>query len=850
MQLAEQLTKNSTIKSNTKVSDHNDECFHWCGRDCVGNQFHRAVLANEVSQVRRLLDQDPALVRSRFHYGQIVYHDVAFVLQKQEQWGEALHLAASRGFVQVAELLLDRGADLGAAVLRGDEELYDVLHAAVFAEGRGGTKDMVQFLLDRNADMKADIVGREPLHLAFKTGKTQLIDLLKAEHSKKGGPTVADCALDAQDNKGLTPLHLAIEGLRLTCEEMSDIAPVNMKSLETFIHHEPECIPMFLKRMQDEDAIWTNGDFCKDVANLVNVKNLVTVMDRSERAGTILLDATTGEPECQNSGWNPLPKRVSMTPRDLKDKIIQRLNGPPFERCAYMPVDSWEYDSETFTHPTWQNTFKGGGANATYSDVDIKVCFIPNLVNAEFFTALARTDGAYVYDNPLICGTIDLLWWKSACRVDLIQLILTLWSLSLLVIELGGFPDALTAEEIGGNATERSLRPHQLVDHKDHHEDWNMLKPLPMSGAFLGARGILDGFLEIIQVLGLIRIGKGLEYLAPSNFYDLLRCISHIQFYRNTQDEYTRILVVFLNWLRLLEIFTFSETIGEAILPIVYAFHGVGPSAAVTAAVFFGFLQAFYAIDAKNRPLKDIVFDNFNTLITSALPEEVAEVSPIELWLTYLAVVVFTLFLLNIFITVIGESYNMQKQNVRTAMRKLRASRCQVFLLRSSCIPGRLFHRRIALGVTACAILGIKSIVWMMHWQIKSPGTATARGAVIAILACQAAMVFMAHQDMDAPYTTPCWGCQSKLVAMFGLPCWYEAPDTTPERDMYMWLAIKKEGEIESLLQSERFTRYRGDGESYNQDKTNFLEPFDAAMWAPLVEDEFIRLDGSRGFAL
>jgi ankyrin repeat protein len=105
-----------------------------------------------------------------------------------------LHLASCCGYAKVVSLLIDRGADLDAE----ESKKGTPLHLAL----RSGHKDTVQLLLDRGADANhPDNRGRTPLHLSSEIGHDDFVRLL------------LDFGADANhpDDSGNTPLFLALE---------------------------------------------------------------------------------------------------------------------------------------------------------------------------------------------------------------------------------------------------------------------------------------------------------------------------------------------------------------------------------------------------------------------------------------------------------------------------------------------------------------------------------------------------------------------------------------------------------------------------------------------------------------
>jgi ankyrin repeat protein len=110
----------------------------------------------------------------------------------------ALHYAAHLGFVEIAELLLDRGAEVAAA----SRNPLDVmpLQSAV----AGGQVAIARMLLERGAPVNArqEKAGTTALHVAAFIGNAELVALL-IEHGAEVNA--------AQTTDGKTPLAMALE---------------------------------------------------------------------------------------------------------------------------------------------------------------------------------------------------------------------------------------------------------------------------------------------------------------------------------------------------------------------------------------------------------------------------------------------------------------------------------------------------------------------------------------------------------------------------------------------------------------------------------------------------------------
>jgi hypothetical protein len=107
--------------------------------------------------------------------GCVVCRCCYFIVKK---YGTPLHEAASWGHKEVAELLIDNGADVNVKNGFGQTPLHKA--------ARWGRKEVAELLIAKSADVNAkDMVGKTPLDRAIKYKRTETADPLR----KHGGKT-------------------------------------------------------------------------------------------------------------------------------------------------------------------------------------------------------------------------------------------------------------------------------------------------------------------------------------------------------------------------------------------------------------------------------------------------------------------------------------------------------------------------------------------------------------------------------------------------------------------------------------------------------------------------------------
>ncbi|XP_032878884.1 ankyrin-2 isoform X7 [Amblyraja radiata] len=139
-----------------------------------------------------------------------------------------LHIAAHYGNVNVATLLLNRGAAVDFTARNGITPLH-------VASKRGNT-NMVKLLLDRGSHIDAKTRdGLTPLHCAARSGHDGAVEILL----ERGAPMLA------RTKNGLSPLHMSAQGDHVECVKhlLQHKAPVDDVTLDylTALHVAAHC---------------------------------------------------------------------------------------------------------------------------------------------------------------------------------------------------------------------------------------------------------------------------------------------------------------------------------------------------------------------------------------------------------------------------------------------------------------------------------------------------------------------------------------------------------------------------------------------------------------------------------
>lgn len=714
-----------------------DFSFVWSGRSCLGNRIHQvvieamsedeAVIDKHVAQLAALLLQDPNAVSSRFTY-QTTFNGVS-----QSGSGEAIHLAASRGPLKIIKVLLERKALLTSRVNRDEKPHYDVLHAAIFAEGRGGDQHIVTYLLEQNAPLENNLDNKSVLHLAFQTGQAELIPLLREKMRAKGILRAAESP-EFPEPGSETPLQVGVHMRKLSEEQLSQVADLTSESLVVFINEEPNAIPTFLERYRQAKGL---DPASRDLSKLLTMTHLANVLMESPKAADALITAVTTKPECTNNGWHPVPTRMSFASRNTAEKLQALLNPPRTCLEVYRKEEKWEFNMTDFKAPAWHGEFLGQNCGRPIRDVHIRVCHVPNLACPEFFYSLCTGTGEdhlNIFQNSTIRSLIQFVWWNGAVNVDVTQLVLSVWGLALLVVETYWL---------------KSKGEGLLV-----------------AKSFIASRAVMDFGHEVVQFIGLIKIGRARSYSDLGNVYDLARCVVPIMLFFHSTNVFIIVTVIIMYWVRILEV-NFSESISAELLPITRIARGLLPAGTVALIGFCALTHSLFIMDTgENLKENGLVLNSFEMLIGGNIPDDLkkdADESRGLLLFTYIAILAFTTFFLNIFIGVIGEQYGIHKGRCSLVFQELRAKICFTYLLRASVIPNGLCPK--CLAQVAQVVCGLVTMVLplIMLSRIHVPNSG------IIFSGCFSIMILSCYQDPSLPWALSCSG--------------------SPREPYYLWLA-------------------------------------------------------------
>lgn len=727
----------------------NELQFRWKGQSVTGTKLHAAVLRGDMDAVHNILAVCPELIDRTCAYKTKILGNMHEFEGMSDGACQAIHIAASSGNVEIAKILIEADADVNAKGTRNFTDHYDVLHHAVHAGGSGGSTGMVEFLLKAQADIgHCDLDGRNILHLAFECGSTQLLLFLRDEIESRHRQDMHQ----VRDSQGMLSLEVGIVTGRMTLRELVECAPPSQESLHVFVRRRPECIPIFLQRIPDLQVFAQN--LSPEVCSTEDICQLLIVC---AEAATAILDMSMMQPEEDSYTMHRLPVRVNLAPRSFWGSIEGMVNPRRRHLVMCKPDLCWRFDSHTHEFPDWHATVLHHGSADAMHTVQTKVCVIPNLVCPQLFQSLSQTQELSVFEHDFVRAAIDYAFCQGACKLDLTQFIMSCWTLALLTFETLWFVDSRI------DRASRSLlaRGHQDVQMTyDRNidslqasilqEDDNIFNPhQSVSGCWLVTRGCTDLFLEVVQFLGYCSQGRPHLYLDGANMSDLLRAVASILLVSYHGHRGLHVIVILSSWARLVECMTISTYIANSILPIRRLAQGLMPAMVVTLVGFLAFTHASYEIEDRPRKLWPDQFSrSFELLITAALPAAGEISNDFHLVLTYVSVLMFTIFFMNIFIGVMSEQYMAEREQCNLSFQQLRATSCHSYLLRTIVLPCDLLSSDTALKFLAAAMLMCLILQAVGFW-----GGSPTPGCWAMYVALQLGIVLCCYQCPQCPWS-------------------------------------------------------------------------------------------------
>eukprot|EP00931_Biecheleriopsis_adriatica_P010334 TRINITY_DN111412_c0_g1_i1.p1 TRINITY_DN111412_c0_g1~~TRINITY_DN111412_c0_g1_i1.p1 ORF type:complete len:249 (+),score=16.12 TRINITY_DN111412_c0_g1_i1:59-748(+) len=199
---------------------------------------------------------------------------------------------------------------------------------------------------------------------------------------------------------------------------------------------------------------------------------------------------------------------------------------------------------------------------------------------------------------------------------------------------------------------------------------------------------------------------------------------------------------IFSYWARLLGCASCWGRIGPDLQPVRAVLRSLGPALLLTMVAFGAFTHVSHVL-SQGDSLKSSLYGSFLLLFTSSMPD-VPDEDLIHLLLTYLSVLCFSVYVLNIFIGVISEIYSSEAERCQLTFQRLRATLCLNFLSRAN------FISRCPIPKAVSIILMLVLIVTAVAIQVSAfNGYEFGLWEAAVYFMCQSLMIVVSFQSED-----------------------------------------------------------------------------------------------------
>eukprot|EP00929_Paragymnodinium_shiwhaense_P037131 TRINITY_DN19836_c1_g2_i5.p1 TRINITY_DN19836_c1_g2~~TRINITY_DN19836_c1_g2_i5.p1 ORF type:complete len:1093 (-),score=196.81 TRINITY_DN19836_c1_g2_i5:409-3687(-) len=679
--------------------------FCWKQRECWGSALHIAALHRDgADEVDNLFDLKAD-----------VNEWCIFLSRGNRGRAQAIHLAAGRGYTANIEALQGHaGFDVEARTELLLKESRDAkeetwvknvtaLHEACLFECGAAIETLLALRADPNA---TNLAGHSPLHVAARQGAVEVARLLVS----------AGAGLHLREKKWEnTPLMTAVDFGRFPHRKLHLLSSKCFDDVLMVAKLCPAAASELMKdRKREVHRSW--GDAIRKERPDKN--KWIDLMRFAPQAGEDVLEALTEQPKVQNEYHHPLPRRAALP------------SSRTFN-CNYCPSTVWEWDDSAASPETlqWQKclapgiedmafipavgTAKNvpsiasgtGNGSPTVSSrrhhelVPVKVqrVSIPGLLSPSVLHALANTDHHHVFAKLQIQALLDFAWSRLVKRHYYLHLVIVVLELCV----LAGCVISPPERELPARAVWCFLAVSAFREF--------VLELSEFNSSMLVFKDPLMYILSLTNMADFVSILVLLILIWQTRAHHDLRLQAH---------PVKLAFVVFSRWIKLLYAFRAFPFAGQKILPILNSFVPMGGIFLVTMILFVGFLHAFLSLElARDSPeLTSVVVNTFRLLLLGdgdganmvlqlgGLDEGGNLVTQMFL---VVAVFVFCICILNLFIAVHGEAYDVAQERAQTGFYQERAAICLQCLLRPhwppSCCRRRAsqFGRRFRVRVSA-----------------------------------------------------------------------------------------------------------------------------------------------------
>ena len=405
----------------------------------------------------------------------------------------------------------------------------------------------------------------------------------------------------------------------------------------------------------------------------ITVDRFAELLDSAPYAVSHVLDTATTKPEVGYRPLHPLPLCA-----DLPLVI-----GTIHMTTEYQLDCEWNYDRDIPDphYPPWHDTFtRCKKDKRNEQEVNIRVVLLQGLLDCDFVHALATTGthNEFIHYKPVVHAMLEYIWLKFRW---LFFLDLAHESAATFVISVWVWGDSAAWPQLVPDLLWCVVASRSLLE--SAHLWWSIVSCI----AELDLRGLRRwltwSWFRVVMIISsmalVINVRKGTG--AHQGAY----------YVHPDTDSSLRILLawnVLFHWLDLLcQLTSFYKT-GSRLLPIMNSIAPLSTMLTIMFFICFAFAHAFWALHVVKVDMVSL-YAMVNHLMTGDVVWDYGELRAmgtatqyVVMLLSVLGLVLFLITAINVFIAVLSDCYDREKERLTCTFSKVRAQICAKYFLR------------------------------------------------------------------------------------------------------------------------------------------------------------------------
>mmetsp|Transcript_18950 Transcript_18950/g.44118 ORF Transcript_18950/g.44118 Transcript_18950/m.44118 type:complete len:1314 (+) Transcript_18950:125-4066(+) len=689
----------------------------------------------------------------RVHCAQVLWKKGADLYRTNHEGSTALHLAAKLGYVKMAKWLLERtkGSTHGSHLSKcSDVEGRRPLDLAV-EECQFPPGDLFLFThdLDPGDQVQAFLrVARKCPHSAA--------ELLRTRDEYKENCDLSIVPIDDMWRKALqlgARLADNFSAKQMQAEIQDSVSPESMKRIMS-----PQ------QKLHERQKIYAKKSDIRRNHGHVTVKVLADLVRKAPQAALDVVEALTSDPTVEDKQHNPLPNRA----------IVPGTNELSCLTCCYVDERRWSWqrghDGRNKGMTNWQAKLAVKDARRG-EEVSIKVVKLKGLIDVRLLQALAETSNNAIFTKLAIQGLLKEAWKHFVWMFVMSKVVDLMCAISVTLWTLGDW--------FG--------QPHRLLQ----QVCWHVVASHGLSQLFLVTWTCLHCFAKYYEEGTKVAFCRALFWCFRRGFRGILAMLTVALAYFQDPAEWpstSQSILLAVNgiahWTALLLELRAFEATGKRLLPIIKSSRRILGMVVIMIFVMIAFVTAFFALDRDEAEeiraweVMMLLFASSEFLERrSILPEFRGRHRWAIIAVLFLGVFIFTACVLNVFIAVLSDCYDIEQERMVCTFLRERSGILSGLFMRPHLQCFQRIWPRASRRKQACILfftvmlpasigLSFVLLVYMNEWYVnKWPSWISAWILALLCVLVQVVMRSLVTIGWDASYLWICYrkGTEERL---------------------------------------------------------------------------------------